>query len=211
MLPIPTELILPAFIRQIYKNYLWTEPFVYFNSYLIHAHACITSNFRSQTSSWARVIFSVSYQTLNLISWNWAAWNSTSSLGRWGVRQVCQRTPGKWACNPAVPGWRIIIYVSKKHKVVFTSSGYNASSFQSPVGNHGQRWHWEFEYIVDVSLNAAWRKQTSRHTASCIHSHSQAYWNHNSQKLSRVPNILLWKETGAAFCHMCNETTKQQK
>lgn len=75
MLPITSELLLPAFIRKIYKNNLWTEPFIFFYSYVIYAHARVTSSLRSQTSSRARVIFS------EFLIKNWTSSAETELLG----------------------------------------------------------------------------------------------------------------------------------
>lgn len=62
----------------------------------------------------------------------------------------------------------------------------------------------DYRWIISCSV-----KKTDLQPHSQLHPFT--YWNHNSQELSKVPNILLWNEIGAAFCHMCNETTKQQK
>lgn len=69
----------------------------------LHACTCVTSSFASQISPQARVSFS------EFLSKNWTP-SETELLetDRWEIRQVCQQTPGNWACDPAVPGRRIV-------------------------------------------------------------------------------------------------------
>lgn len=79
----------------------------------LYGPTCVTSSLTSQTyprpelGSWSFLA------KIEPIIWNWVPWNSTSNLGRWQVRQVHQGTPGNQACDPAIPGWRIICFTKQ--------------------------------------------------------------------------------------------------
>lgn len=83
---------------------IYEQNFLFFPTPVcLYAHACVTSSLTRQILSQARVSFS------EFLSKNW---NSSETefpgISRWEVRQVCQGTPGNWACDPAVSGQRII-------------------------------------------------------------------------------------------------------